>query len=302
MLSLFKKVGEAVKAVKPDVLLSTEYPVDYFSIHFNHALFQPFEELVWHSMKAPSPLNVALPHYRVDSWYGGSVSQAMQLLPMSNSRDKQWHETRHAIRSLFHDGEIMPDPTLSRADAECRRTRKAEGDLLLLVRPDAPENPRWNLTDYHTTGELPLKADRVQTTVSLPLEYEPSEVFELDVKEGTVKALPFAYDGATLTLRTESNFCAIVIRREKGAAYIECHAEKKESGAIEMTMTSPSLTAPVPAVLTVEGLAGAEAIPVMVPGKARIDIPKGATPGLYLAFVEGEGVVSALKVLEVAKN
>ena len=299
MLSLFTKVAAAVKAVKPDVLLSTEYPVDYFSIHFNHALFQPFEELVWHSMKAPSPLNVALPHYRVDSWYGGSLSQAMQLLPMSNTSDIPWHETRYAVKELFHDGEIMPDPALSRADAECRRTRQAEGDLLLLTRPDAPENPRWNIIKHATTGELPLKGDQVQTVVTLPLEYEPAEIFELDVKRGTVKALPFAYDGATLTVRTESNFCAIVIRREKGAAYLECRAEKKESGAIELTVTSPSLTAPVPAVLTVEGFDGMEAVPVTVPGKIRIDAPRGVTPGLYRAILTGEDINPTLKILKV---
>lgn len=299
MLSLFTKVAAAVKAVKPDVLLSTEYPVDYFSIHFNHALFQPFEELVWHSLKAPSPLNVALPHYRVDSWYGGSLSQAMQLLPMSNSCDIPWHETRHAVKSLFHDGEIMPDPTLSRADAECRRTRKEEGDLLLFARPDAPESPRWNIIKHATTGELPLKTDYAETEISLPLEYEPAEIYELDVNGGTVRILPYAYDGATLTLRTGSSFCAIVIRRAKGAAYLECRAESLTSGAIRLTATSPALASPVPARLTVEGLAGAENLPVMVPGTIRIDIPKDATPGKYLAFIEGEGIASTLKVLSV---
>lgn len=49
MLSLFEKVAGVVKAVNPDAFLSTEYPVDYFAIRFNHALFQPFDELVWHT-------------------------------------------------------------------------------------------------------------------------------------------------------------------------------------------------------------------------------------------------------------
>ena len=297
--TLIEKVASAVRAVKPDVLLSTEYAVDYLAVHFNHALFQTIENTIWHSMKEPVPLCVALPHYRLNSWNGGAVAQALRLLPMGRTQHRRWHEVCHAVLDIYHDGEVLPDPELSREDAQCRRMRSGAGDLLILARPDAPENPSGEVW-REAAEEIALKQDGAETVVSLPLEYEPAELFELDAESGSVRAVPYGYDGATLSIRTTSAFCALYIRREKGAAFLECRAERRESGAMELAVTSPSLAAPVDASLEIEGFAGAECIPIRVPGKIRIDVPEGTKPGVYRAILTGEGIVSTLKLLEVS--
>ncbi len=299
MLTLFRKVAAAVRAVKPDVILSTEYPVDYFSVYFNHALFQAQDDLGWLTLRAPTPLNVALPHYRIDSWGGGPVAHAMQLVPMSTSGSNGvWGDTLHAVSSLFLDSEIMDDPTLSREDAQCRHTRTEEGDLLILARPDFPDRElSLQLTAWGQPW-MSLKQTPENTTISLPLDYEPAEAFEFDLQTGAIRSIPFAYDGETLTLNTMCIFSAIVTRKEKGAAFLECKAEV-QGRSMELTVTSPSLTTPVYAKLCIDGIDEMSEIPVTLPGKINLTIPENVTAGSYRMHLTGEGIVSTVKFVNI---
>ncbi len=298
MLELFEKVGNAVRAVKPDVLLSTEYPVDYFSINFNHALFQAQDDLGWHSLLTATPMNVALPHYRIDSWGGGPVAQAMQLVPMAGTADPAWLETRHAVADMFLDSEIMPDPTLSRADALCRRMRSEAGELLFLARPDFPKRELSFVLSDWAQPHMSLKKIRANTKVSLPLEYEPAEVYEIDIQSGVITPIPFAYDGAALTLNTMSIFAAIVIRRENGPAFLQCRAKVKD-GKLELNVTSPMLKSKVPAKVYIDGMEDIGEFKVKVPGRIRIPLPEDAHGGVYRVHIEGNAIMSSVKLVAV---
>jgi len=133
----------------------------------------------------------------------------------------------------------------------------------------------------------------------MPLEYEPAEVLELDVQDGSIQEIPFAYDGAAICVRTKSNFSAIVFRRHKGKALIEWRTEMTKSGAIEMQFTSPNLEKATTAELNIEGLPRAEKLQVVVPGAIRVMIPENATKGIYRATLCGEGIVPALKIITI---
>ncbi len=300
MLDLFEKVGNAVRAVKPDALLSTEYPVDYFSINFNHALSQMQDDLGWHALRSAAPLCVALPHYRINSWAGGAVSQALQFMPMTNDGNPRWLETSHSIASMFLDSEVMPDPTVSRADALCHRARSAEGDLLIIARPDFPQR---ELTYTLSAWEYPaihLKKIRANTKISLPLEYEPAEVFEFDIFSGEINEIPFAYDGATLSLNTMSLFGAIVIRREIGPAFLKCRAQVKD-GKLELNVTSPTLKSKVPAKVTIDCMDGFGEVKVKVPGRIRVPLPENAVNGIYRVNIDGEAIMPTVKIVSINK-
>ena len=108
----FAKVAAAVKAVKPAALLSTECPVDYNCLHFNHSLHQSFDPSKNRGqLMDTAPLRVALPDYRVCQWNGGALAQILRLMPDGTGRlpgtdfdrlARNWQNIRPSVAMTFY--------------------------------------------------------------------------------------------------------------------------------------------------------------------------------------------------------
>jgi len=292
MFELLEKVSKAARAVKPDIILSTEHPVDYFAIHFNEA------EHNYGVKDGPAPLTVALPHYRIVDLKGDILGQLTSLFPKGNHHYIPWIEAHRSVHNIYQRGKIREDAKTDTEGSVCRRLSLDGEDLLIFVRPDANEFINSN-----------NKADlnkNIITLVDCPLDYIPQEAYELDLIKGTTERLRCYYDGEEFHTKISSPLSLVYIRRDVGGALLNVSVEKTDECEYEFTVTTPSKTVkePIPAIITIKELCyyeGYDAIECTVPGKVKVKFPKECVTGKYRALFSGEGITTAMKVVSHEK-
>jgi hypothetical protein len=308
MQQIFAKVAAAVKAVKPDALLSTESPVDYNCIHFNHSLHQAFDPAkIREQLADTAPLQVALPDYKVCQWTGGALAQTLRLSPDGTGRrpgtlfdrlSRNWQNIRPAVSRTYHRGDVsLPNPVASRDDLHCRRIRGSNEDLVFGTRPAVRRSDEKDLRN----GLVFLRKGRLTSEVSLLLEYRPACAWLYDLEQQTLAALDYQYDGATLQFATDANWFMAILEKAAGPSpVIMTGPETVHAGQmLEWTITSPALTQPVQAAVEINGLPGFQALAATVPGKLGVTIPVDARPGQYITRLTGAGLRPVVKVVTI---
>jgi len=297
---LLEKVARAARAVNPDIHLSTEFAVDYFSVHFNSAL-SPIWGLNW-VKDGPAPMAVALPHYRMISYNAGNggtsaVAQAAYCLPNDTSPFIPWVEARHAVEKAYHYGKLMDDTCVDGEDVIVRHFHLDNEDLFTIVHPDESK------TDPNESY-LPTKELQTDAEIRCKLGYVPKEAYLINVLDGTVEKADFSCEDGVFRASCHVPFAFILVRREVGDAPIQISAEVLGDGEFELTVQTPSdaVTSPIPATCSIPGLFeydGYDNIEMTVPGKLRLSFPEGCYAGKYRVNIQGEGIVSSLKILNV---
>ncbi len=288
---LIEKVAKAARAVNPDIHLSTEHPVDYFAIHLNSALYN------YGLKEGPAPLSVALPHYRLISTNGGSVAQAANVLPSSSSLYTPWIEARQSVEHIFHYGKLLDDIKPQGDDEICRHLSLDGEDLIIFIKPDM---------DERTPGEpyLPKNQKNFISSIVCPLDYIPKEAFKINAIDGSVSKTTCYYDGQVLRIENNSPFALFLIRRDVGDAILNIEAKNISDKEIELSIDTPSNTvsSPIPAKINIPGLfeyEGFDGIDITVPGKVTVKFPDNCLNGKYRVNFSGDGIVSALKIVDV---
>ena len=309
MMEMFEKVSKALRAIKPDILLSTESPVDYNFLYFNHSLNQYFHDELYKLTNDTAPLRVAFPDYQVVQWNGGAVAQAMALMPDGYGRrydipaDLTMSENlqclRAAVRDTYVYGDVSsPNPTvLSGEGSEARVIRGEDEDLIFIARPTRS----MEYVDSYRQLMIPLLPGKEKTTVSLPLNYRPAEALCYGIEKKSLSSIPFVYDGAAVKLTVESNFCAVVLRKKKkeAIALLEAPEAVKAGDTVSLRLTGACLCGVKEATLEINGLDGFESVPVSLSGETRVTIPGDAYPGRYIFTVTGEGMRPAVAIVKV---
>lgn len=308
VLELLDKVGRAARSVKPDFLLSTEHPADYYFAHFNHSLHQIIRltDLTW-AVNETSPLRVAFPDYKICYWGGGGVSGSLQLMPdgFGHSDDTLcgrladcWSNVRQAVAPTLTDGCLtMPDPAISRPDVYCRWVRGQGEDVIIGARPVTDVND----PAISQKKEMLLLTDSVETTVSLPAGYHPCQAFIYDIEKQTLQSLAFACDGATVTFTTRSNWFMAVLTSETKAvpAIIQAPDRIRTGEKLLISVASQAETPPGQGLIEINGLPGCAALPVGIPGTRTVDLPGDTLPGRYIIRLTGDKIRPAQKIVRI---
>ena len=308
MQQMFAKVAAAVKAIKPDALLSTESPVDYNCIHFNHSLHQAFDPAkIREQLVDTAPLQVAFPDYKVCQWNGGALAQTLRLSPDGSGRQpgtpfdrlaRNWQNIRQAVSRTYHRGDVsLPNPVSSRADMNCRRIRGATEDLVFGTRPALRESDENDLR----SGRIFLLDDRVTSEVGLPLDYRPVGAWIYDLEHQTLAALEYSHDGSSLRFSTDVNWFLVILEKTKGPIPVIMTGPEATTAGQQLTLavSSPALDRPVHACLDINGIDGFKSLSVDAPGEVRISIPADVRPGQYIARLTGEGIRPVDKVVSI---
>jgi len=305
---MFAKVAASVKAVKPDVLLSTESPVDYNCVHFNHSLHQAFDpNKLREQLADTAPLQVALPDYRVCQWTGGAVAQTLRLSPDGTGRQpgtpfdrlsRNWQNVRPAVSRTFSRGDYaQPNPVASRPDVLCRRIRGISEELVFGTRPAV----RRSDEDTLRQGLVLLRANRLPCTITLPLAYRPERASLYDLDQQTLKTLDFQYDGVHLQFQTASTWFMALLEQTAGLIPVLLTGpETVNAGqSIHLAIIAPALDRSVAATVAITDLPGFQTQDVTAPGHLTVKVPTSAKPGQYIIRLAGAEIRPVVKVVTV---
>ena len=309
MMQILEKVSKALRAIKPDIIISTESPVDYNFLYFNHSLNQYFHDELYKLANDTAPLRVAFPDYQIVQWNGGAVAQMMALLPDGYGRcytdpdDLRYSENlqcfRAAVRKTYVYGDASsPNPAVLSGEGSDARVLRGDGeDIVMIARP--ARGPEY--AKKYEKGVLPLLPGKEKTTVSLPVSFRPVQALFFDIDRKAMRPIPFIYDGASVTFTVESSLCAVVLRKDtdEAIALLEAPETAKAGDTITVKLVAPCLCGVKNAVLEINGLPGFEAVPVSLTGETRVTLPEDALPGRYIFTVTGEGMRPAVAIVKV---
>jgi hypothetical protein len=285
---LYAKVAEAVRAVKPDALLSTEAPADFNHRHFNHSLHQISKmEFPYALGEDVSPLRVALPSYRLHSG-AGVAGTSLQLQPLwlaPGADEAPWLAAFSAARETLCDGDpTLPDPDVSPSGMLCRRVTGKGEDVITGARVawiDDPEAPH----------RLPLARNCAESMIVMPLSYEPEAAWLFDLEGRELSDLEWKYEDGVLGFKTSSNwFMALVVKRvDRPPCWISIPAEVSRGRDVTLTVRSPGLQGSGTAQLRIPGWVN-DPVEIAVPGNLTLSVPGGMAPAWYRAELESQVV------------
>jgi len=290
LFELIEKVAKAARAVKPDIILSTEFPLDYFSIHFNEALHR------YKVHEGPAPLTVAFPNYRISDITDNLISRLKMLLRKGPTCYLPWIEKHYSVKKIFQRGKVQEDAKSTLNGSQCRRLSLNGEDLLIYIRSDADNFIKSSLEDAANYNLL-------ETTIECPLDYVPAEVYELDIFRSITNKLEFNYKNGIFSANISSPLSLIYIRRDIGGILLNIEAEEHSDDEYEFSITSPSEsdTDIRKATITVKELysyEGYDSIECIVPGKIKIKLPSTCQAGKYRFLFHGDTITPAMKIID----
>jgi hypothetical protein len=298
---LYEKVARAVRAIRPDALLSTEAPADLNHRHFNHSLHQIASmELPEALEEDVSPLRVALPKYRLHT--GAAVAgPSMQMQPLwqaPGEDDAPWIAAFSAARPTLSDGDAsLPDPIADPAGMRCRRVRGETDDVVVGVRSDWSDGPT-------VSHRLLFRGDRVKSRITLPLEYRPAAAWLFDLEARTLEPLSPDYDDGVLGFTTESNWFMALLQQQDtqlSPCWINMPQRVKHGSEVVLNLEAPGVSDPANAVLRIPGMAGRDSIEVRVPGTVSVQVPADTQPGWYRAELSSDQLLPTVCMFRVTR-
>ena len=302
---LLSKVRDAVLAVKPDALLTTEIPVDWFGQWFHGALTQVYPR------DLPAMRLAVGPYRPVVYAPGGPVWGSVSGLPGGRGRgsdlqpdEANWMCARVPVNAALVEGDIPnEDPRASDPEIVTRAFHGNGYWAVVAVRPASEDPFEWR----NYTG---LSDKRGEYTVTIQ-GVAPQIAYGAfcNIESLTWKALDLNRVGDDLEIRLNTNWALIVLSETGGPPVIHFdplpELRPGESTTVHLTSMQGVSKEVLP--WTIELVASAltvEPRSASAPGDVRITVPDDALPGFYGVKVAGDRVLGTkrfLKVLEAAR-
>ena len=306
MKQLLSKVRDAVLAVNPNALLTTEAPVDWFGQWFHGALTQVYPRDLPAMRMAVAPYrpivySQAGPVWGSISGFAGGRSCWERDL---ESTEANWLCARAPVNAALVEGDVADeDPRAS--DPEIV-TRAFHGDgywAVVAVRPACQDAFQW--PGY--TGLAGQHREYAVTVSGVGSRIVCGAV--CDIESLTWKALELNRAGDDLEIRLNTNWALVVLSEAGGPSVVDLDPlpalHPNESATVRLIPLQGTVNdnAPLAASLVAPGLR-VEPPSVSAPGRTVILVPKDARPGLYSVKATGKHVLGMkrfLKVLETTK-
>jgi hypothetical protein len=301
MQQLLSKVSNAALAIKPDALLTTEAPVDFYGRWFHGALTQTYAAEI-------SPMRLAVGPYRPVAYtQAGSVWGSLSGFAGGrddwgenwNSPEANWLCARAAAHDILVWGHVLDeDPQTNDPEVVARRFISDRGQAIVAARATAPGD-RW-------PDGVRLSAQRKPYEVSFYTPLGPSKTIALcDIETLSWQTYKPAVRDGNLVISTESNWILAVIP-EKSERVVTFDPLPQVKPGDEVTVRPVGLT---------DGKA--ESVEIWAPGLSvgpngngcqssvrvgesiAIRVPEDALPGWYQVRMRGEGVLGVKRFLHV---
>ncbi|HPO16245.1 MAG TPA: DUF6259 domain-containing protein [Candidatus Hydrogenedentes bacterium] len=291
---LLAKVHRAVTKVKPDVLLLTEGPADWFAPWVHGAL----------TSRCPrelSPMRLALSAFRPYVYASGALWGSLSGFPggPSASRDKHsldWHWVcaQFPVHEALIWGDVS-DRIPSSSDPEIvARSFIGEGYWAVVVARPACQDSIWPSGTGISSKHSPY-------VVSIPgLDYRVNNAAFCDIETLCWKPLAFEQCGNTITCALESNWALVVLHHPKGPRIIDFSPLPPVSpgASIEIQPISLDETSRRRITINAPGLIPSP-IPATCPEAITLVIPANALPGNYPITISGEHILGTKRFLVV---
>ena len=302
---VYAKVADATKAVQPDMLLAVEAPSDFVNLRGNLGLHQLVGDQMTHLDRDTAPLRVALPDFVIIQWNGGGIAQALRLLPdgQGHAGDSEqarlaakWFPVHQAVRRTLRRGNAAtPNPKCTSPGMSCRWVRGDGEDVIVGVRH------RQTVTEQ---DPVLLQADRVSSTVTVPLGYAPSALYLYDVEQQTAAAIPYTHDARGVSFTTEANWFVTVAYPTGGDLPMLLVGEAAAAPGDKVTwlVDAPAARGGAHEVVVEPiGMAGAPAVRVPANEAVTITVPPGTAPGYYWVRASGAGLRQTARTIHVVE-
>ncbi|MBI5091107.1 MAG: hypothetical protein HZB26_01545 [Candidatus Hydrogenedentes bacterium] len=300
---LLSKVRDAVLAVKPDALLTTEIPVDWFGQWFHGALTQVYPRDL-------PEMRLAVGPYREFAWspagpVWGSLSGLMGgRLPASDLQppEANWMCARTPVNTALTEGDIPDeDPRTSEPEVV---TRAFHGDgYWAVVAARLASQESFEQRPY---SELSGKRGEYTVTVQGVAPKIASGTL-CDIETLTWKPLELNRAGADLQICLNTNWALMVLSEAGGPPIVSIdplpELHPGESTTVHWSALQGEAKEALP--LTVELVAAGLAVAPQsssVPGAAVITAPGDALPGFYGVKVVGKRVLGTKRFLKVVET
>jgi hypothetical protein len=329
MDELLGKVARAVRAVRPDCLLTTETGVDFYARHFNGALTQQGHPRELVSVFGDvAPMRVALPeYYMIPHNPCGPLAAALMGYPGGSGGsqaggpltelDKLWRSVRFAAAETIRWGDAAaPNPVASRPDVECRIFNGAGIKAVIAARPDLRRKPGDYPEQHRGTylnSDIDTRKDRVAYTVAVETGGRaPSAVYLYDVETLRVGAARVVRKDDKVRIATRSNWLMAVLcyGRPPLATSMEVAGPVVPGRRCTIRIWAIGPDGVVSArqgraaagSLWIPGLGvGGKGMRVNVPGEVSFSVPRGTKPGSYQCTLTGSGLLGSMRFLEVGR-
>jgi len=297
MKQLLAKVSRAALEVNPDVLLTTEGPVDWFGRWFHGAL----------SSECPRDLplmRLAVSPYRPYAYSAcGSVWGSVSGLAGGGcggsdleTLDGNWLCARFPVHEALVWGDVADeDPPPSDPQIVARQF---EGDgywAVVAVRPACQDPLEWpwkaGLSDQR--GEYTLTV--------LGLAHQVDEAILCNIETLNWTPLEIKRCGDDLRLHLETNWALVILRRPDGPVVVGFDALPKLRAGESTTLHLKMLSARSSRIRAFVNAPGLNLTPreAAVPGEVAITVPPDALPGNYAVYVSGENLLGVKRFLVV---
>jgi len=302
---LLSKVRDAVLAVKPDALLTTEIPVDWFGQWFHGALTQVYPRDLPAMRLAVGPYRPVVyapggPVWGSVSGLTGGRNRGSELQPA----EANWLCARVPVNTALVEGNV-PDEDPRTSDPEIV-TRAFHGDgywAVVAVRPASQDPFEWRpfteLSDKR--GDYAVTIQGVAPRIAYGAL--------CDIESLTWKPLDLNRVGDDLEIPLNTNWALLVLSEAGGPPVIHFdplpELRPGESTTVRLTAMQAEAKEALPLAieLVAPGLA-VEPQSASAPGDVVITAPHDALPGLYSVKVAGRHVLGTkrfLKVLDATK-
>ena len=210
MRELLRRVTEAVRAVRPDAIISTESATDFSTQYLNFALDQYYDvPRVPYALEDCSVFRVMFPRFRTMRIAGGPVLESLELdaggsgklmSEAGESLDAHWHAAAGALGKLYTEGVPADEqPFSTRRELYCRLLTLGDRAAIVGARPDL----RPEALESKTVSLLP---GREPAEVSVRLPFAPRRAVLEDIESGERREQAFKRTPDGLSFITESRW------------------------------------------------------------------------------------------------
>jgi len=299
---LLAKVRDAALKIKPDALLTTEAPVDFYGQWFHGALTQTYAAEI-------SPMRLALAPYRAVAYtQAGSVWGSLSGFaggrddwgPNWNSPEANWLSARAPVHDILVWGNVADDsPQTNDNDIITRRFMSNRGDAIVAARVSAKGD--------HWPGGVRLSDRRKPYEMLIRRGGAPPETIAVcDIETLSWQSYKPAVRDRCLVVSTESNWILVVIPRA-GNRVVTFDPLPQVRPGQEATIRPTALTGDATGEVEIWApglLVGQDGCQsqVRLGESLTIRTPNDALPGWYQVRVRGKDILGVKRLLHVVKE
>jgi len=294
---LLDKVSRAVREVKPDAVITTEAPVDFFARYTHGALNSMCPQEI-------PPMRVAVPDYHplVYGALGPVWGSLSGYVGGTGELDMDWRCTRFPVDETVLWGDAEEDPTASERRVECRLFRGEDHWALVGARVNSDEPwlfPRG--LDGQSALALDENAGPVQVLVrGLAASVESAIGFDVE----TLRPHPVTMrkSQGDLLLSLDCRWFLIILRRTGCRPLVSFgnlpSVKPGQRLPLSFSIVPPGeQTSTVTATLKAPGLGLHQEL--RIPGSFTLEVPADTPTGWYLVTLDSSTVLGHKRFLKV---